>query len=109
MSNIQILNDTMRSIIPLTRPQDQMVMTSGIASLEPEVVAKIWQKVRDYNEFPEDDDPWGEHDFGAFVIDNERVFWKIDYYDPNLEFGSEDPADDRKTARVLTVMLAEEY
>ena len=36
-------------------------------------------------------------------------FWKIDYYDPNLEFGSEDPADPTKTTRILTLMLADEY
>ena len=49
------------------------------------------------------------HDFGAFVHNGERVFWKIDYYDPSLTKGSEDPADPQQTARVLTIMLASEY
>jgi hypothetical protein len=54
-------------------------------------------------------DPYGEHDFGNFEVAGQKFFFKIDYYDPNLEFGSEDPGDPQKTTRVLTIMLAEEY
>ena len=34
---------------------------------------------------------------------------KLDYFDKELKFGSENPADPSKTTRVLTIMLAEEY
>jgi hypothetical protein len=51
----------------------------------------------------------GEHDFGSFEVGHRKLFWKIDYYDPTLAFGSDDPSDPAKTARVLTIMLAEEY
>lgn len=54
-------------------------------------------------------DPHGEHDFGSFDVDGERLFWKIDYYDPSLSGGSEDPADEAATRRVITIMLALEY
>ena len=64
---------------------------------------------RDVLDFTEDNDPHGEHDFGSFELAGRKFFWKIDYYDANMEFGSEDPADPAKTTRVLTIMLAEEY
>jgi hypothetical protein len=54
-------------------------------------------------------DPWGEHDFGAVEIDGEKVFFKIDYYTPDLSAGSENPANEGCTHRVMTIMLASEY
>ncbi len=61
-----------------------------------------------YNAFTSENDPYGEHDFGIFEIDEELLVWKIDYYDPSLRFGSQDPADPSRTKRVLTIMLEEE-
>lgn len=54
-------------------------------------------------------DPHKEHDFGSFEIAGRKFFFKLDYYDSAMEFGSEDPADPSKTTRVLTIMLASEY
>lgn len=56
-----------------------------------------------------DEDPYGERDFGSLNFRGERVFFKIDYYDLDLTYGSEDPADASVTARVVTIMLASEY
>ena len=84
----------------------------GFASNETavgEVQAEIVQAVMDFNDFTETNDPYGEHDFGAIKLDGQTLFWKIDYYDPDLRFGSEDPGDPDKTRRVLTILLAEEY
>jgi len=67
------------------------------------------QKVRDFAEFTPDNDPHGEHDFGSFEHDGRRLFWKIDYYSPDMQGGSEDPSDPDETQRVLTIMFAEEY
>jgi hypothetical protein len=65
--------------------------------------------MRRFDAFTPDNDPHGEHDFGAFDEGGDRFFWKIDYYDKQMEFGSPDAADPDVTARVLTLMLAEEY
>ena len=59
--------------------------------------------------FTDDNDPNGEHDFGSIVHQGKQVFWKIDYYAPDMEHGSEDPAVPAKTVRVLTILLADEY
>ncbi len=84
-------------------------MTAGVAALAPSRVALLWRRVAEFNEFDVDNDPYGEHDFGRFEQDGETFFWKIDYYDKDIRFGSEDPADPGVTTRVLTLMLASEY
>jgi hypothetical protein len=51
----------------------------------------------------EDNDPHGEHDFGAFDIEGAgTIFWKIDYYaDKSCATGSENPADPAQSFRIL--------
>jgi Protein of unknown function (DUF3768) len=85
------------------------VVTAGVNALPSDVRAMAIRTVATFDAFDEDNDPYGEHDFGSFDLAGERFFWKIDYYDANLEFGSDDPADSTKTTRVLTLMLASEY
>ena len=87
----------------------QIVITAGIAALPPEVQADIVTKVRTFDDFSEDNNPFEEHDFGSFKHDGHTIFWKIDYYTPDLKHGSPDPSDPGVTSRVLTVMLASEY
>jgi hypothetical protein len=81
-------------------------VTRGIAELD-SLVSDILNRVRNFSEFTEDNDPYDEHDFGAFIVLGVRVFWKIDYYDQNLSHWC-DPLDAR-CRRILTVMRADEY
>lgn len=81
-------------------------VTRGVAELAP-LMNDIFVRVRDFSEFTEDNDPYGEHDFGSFEILGIKIFWKIDYYDPSFE-GWCDPLNP-ECERVLTVYLAEEH
>lgn len=99
------LNDNFRK----TGMGGRIVFTEGILAYPAHEQQAIWQMVREFDSFPEGDDPYKEHDFGAFQYRGKKFLFKIDYYDKDLTFGSEDPADPTQTARVLTVMLAEEY
>jgi hypothetical protein len=84
-------------------------MTSGVDELPDCVKAEALVQVAKFSEFTADNDPHGEHDFGSFTLVGRKFFWKIEYYDSELQYGSEDPSDPGKTTRVLTLMLASEY
>ena len=105
MTDIKTLNDNFRK----TFSGGQVVWTAGIDSMEFIDVVNIMEKVRHFNNFTPDNDPYGEHDFGSFDYKGDKIFWKIDYYDTNYQYLSENPANPDVTNRVLTVMLADEY
>ena len=108
MNKICELNDAFRT----TFRGGKVMLTAGVNALPDMVKAAVLQRVATFDEFTEDNDPHGEHDFGRIDLDaHTRVFWKIDYYACGSDFsmGSEDPADPSRTVRLLTVMLAEEY
>ena len=87
----------------------KIMLTEGISSLSPEDQILVCAKVRQFDDFSEHNNPYGERDFGALDHKGNKIFWKIDYYDPSLKWGSDDPSDLSKTVRVLTIMLASEY
>jgi hypothetical protein len=102
---IRQLNDAFRTSMTGGR----VIMTAGVNALPSDVQAMAIRKVATFADFTSDNDPHGEHDVGSFELAGQKFFWKIDYYDTAMEFGSEDPADTAATTRVLTIMLAEEY
>lgn len=81
--------------------------TRGIMSLDEVVISDVFVAVQNFNKFTEDNDPYGEHDFGSFKVAGNEVFWKIDYYTQDLS-SSCYPLDS-ECRRVLTIMLAGEY
>lgn len=86
-----------------------LCVTNGVIALGRDALPAILTAVRQFDTFTDDNDPRGEHDFGAFDWRGHRLFWKIDYYDRAMQYGSPDPSDPAVTTRVLTILLAEEY
>lgn len=99
------LNDAFRE----TLIGGTFLITPGVQGMSAEDRTHALIKLTGFKDFTPDNDPHGEHDFGAFTVAGEKLFWKIDYYAPDMLHGSEDPADPAKTKRVLTLMLASEY
>lgn len=85
------------------------MMTPGVQSLAPEKQFELIQLVRDFDCFTTGNDPYGEHDFGKVVLDGEGFYWRIDCYDLEMEYLSENPADPALTKRILTIMRSNEY
>ncbi len=104
-ARIRELNDALRQ----TFAGGQVFITPAVNGLEDGAKAAVLHRVRTFDEFDRDNDPHGEHDFGSFELAGERYFFKVDYYSPDLQGGAEDPSDPDQTARVLTIMHADEY
>lgn len=102
-TRIRTLNDLARSTFIGCR----VMATQGVQGRDD--LASVLERVRTFNAFDGDNDPYGEHDFGSFIHNGETIFWKIDYYNQTMTAGAEDPADPQETIRVLTVMLSSEY
>ncbi len=90
-------------------PNTKVVFTVGVRALDGDRISVLAERVQTFNIFTEANDPHGEHDFGAFDFDGEKIFWKFDYYTPDLKGGSAEPWNPKKTCRVLTILLASEY
>ena len=104
-NNIATQNDNFRRNLS----QGTLVLTQGIRSNAPEDIKEIITKVRTFDTFDENNDPYNEHDFGAFDYKGKRIFWKIDNYDREFLYLSPDVSNPKLTNKVLTVMYAEEY
>jgi RimJ/RimL family protein N-acetyltransferase len=96
------LNDQLR-----TRAEGGVIMVTrrvrGMPGFDPQ---RLMALLAAYDAFDTHNDPHGERDFGDVDLDGETLFWKVDYYDMDMIYGSPDPADAAVTRRVLTVMLA---
>jgi hypothetical protein len=101
-ARIRALNDELRHKLT----EGTVVMTQGVAALGCDAVARIVQTISVFDDFCNANDPYEEHDFGAFEAEGHTIFFKIDLYeDPGVKSENGEPV----VNRVLTIMLADEY
>ena len=103
--HIAALNDQLRR----DHSYGKVVTTRGIQALGHQAVMNILAAVAAFSDFTPENDPYGEHDCAVMTVGEQRIIWKIDYYDTDLNFASDDPANPGVTIRLLTIMLADEY
>ncbi|MGH1356863.1 MAG: DUF3768 domain-containing protein [Thalassovita sp.] len=96
-------NDVFRSMPNWGEKVGKWVLTQGVQSKGCDFVRKTVEAVMAFDDFTEDMDPYGTHEMGKVEIEGETVWWKIDLYDTNYEFGSPSPAALIHTRRVLTL------
>ena len=105
-AEIRRLNDCFRKNPALL---GRVMLTSNVNARGWPFAQKCLDSVKAYDAFTNDNDPHREHDFGAFEVDGVELFWKIDCYDHNMEYGSEERWNPAATVRVLTIMERTEY
>ncbi len=105
IEKIRQLNDELRKSFCGGR----VVITVGVQSLTGNDQQELLKQVQMFDNFTKDNDPYGEHDFGAINFKNDTYFWKIDYYDKDYNYFSPDASDPNVTNRVLTIMRGDEY
>jgi hypothetical protein len=64
---------------------------------------ELVSKVKSFDDFNEDNDPYQEHDMGRIKHCDKEYFFKIDYYNEDLN------AFEENGRRVLTLMETSEY
>jgi len=87
----------------------QWVISAGVSALSTEQRESLLQAVQSYDNFTQDNDPYGEHDFGMIHLGKEEYFWEIICYDKSSQQLAAHPEDFNIVTRVLTLMEAEEY
>ncbi|EAP78760.1 DUF3768 domain-containing protein [Phaeobacter italicus] len=90
-------------------PQGQFVMTCGVAALGPDAQLELTRRVAAFDAFNADSDPQGLHEMGVIEFNGTKVWFKIDLYDVDYQYGSPEPSDPKQTRRVLTLLLPSEY
>jgi hypothetical protein len=104
-TTIRRLNDNLRR----TGTGGRTVLTRAVSGLPTDELATVVRAVAAFDDFKEQNDPYGEHDCAIVEAATHSILWKIDYYNDDLDRHSDDPADPNITCRVLTIMLAGEY
>ena len=101
ISRIRQLNNKFRA----TFKDSDVIETASIRNLNTKDHAQVISIVKNFIGFSDKADD--DFSFGVFFYKDEKFMFKIDYYDKRnkLKF-SKNPADEKVTCRVITIMKA---
>jgi len=102
---IRSLNDQLRR----SQVGGKVMLSAGLVALFEKDLAAVVELVRAFDDFSEDNDPYGEHDFGAFEYQGQTINWKIDYHALDIQHGSENPANAAITKRVFSIRKEKQF
>lgn len=105
VKRIRELNDILRT----TFTGGRVMLTSGVAALDENVKLALMTAVRGFDSWEDGNDPHGEHDMCFIEINGERFWAKVDYFDTDMRYLSDDPSDPTITRRILTIGHSSEY
>ena len=89
--------------------QGKWVWTQAVDAEGMDFVLTCVAAVAAYDNFTEENDPFGTHEMGFMEVADKRVWWKIDLYDCAYHGGSENPTSLADTRRVLTILFPSDY
>ena len=102
-------NDSFRTHPFVDDRVGRWVVTAAVVAEGHAFQTEAVRKVREFDTFTEDADPFGSHEMGEIQVRGKTVWWKIDLYDKSYLMGSVVPTDVTKTRRVLTIMFPNDY
>ncbi|WP_312531050.1 DUF3768 domain-containing protein [Paracoccus sp. (in: a-proteobacteria)] len=116
--NIAEQNDAFRKALGLGATwrgkllEGRAVTTTGFRDLPPKTQDAAVLALIGFDDFTEENDPYGDHSFGVIETHGAKVFWKVDIYDSDYSFGASLPKavnDPSQCRRVLTLYLPSEH
>ena len=85
--------------------QGKWVYTQAVHAEGPDFVHACVAAVAAYDDFTEENDPYGTHEMGFMEVEDKKVWWRIDLYDRAYEGGSQEPTSLVEPRRVLTILF----
>ncbi len=105
IKKIRELNDAFRR----TFQGGRVMLTTGVAALDDARREMVLAAIRTFESFDEANDPYGEHDMVFVTVEGTQYWAKIDYYDTDIRYLSDDPSNPKVTRRVMTIGAPGEF
>jgi hypothetical protein len=102
---IALLNDRFRQG---DRSLGEYKLSRQVLALPKLKQKQLYKQLHEFSDFNQQNDPSSERKSGELRMDDVTYIWKIDYLDLSMTMLSDNPRDPNQTARVLSLLRADE-